>query len=101
MSDMVNFGITAKGRNEFEKHLKGEKLNKSQAIQAKCYECMGGYADGKGDCKISNCPLYPWMFYKEGGAVKRELSEEEKKRRAENLKKVRASIAIKGGSLVS
>jgi len=49
------------------KHLirfeQGEKLSLKQSILAKCCECTGKYADGKRDCGISKCPLYPFMPY--------------------------------------
>ena len=34
------------------------------AILAKCYDCMGGYADGRRNCGVNSCPLYKWMPYK-------------------------------------
>jgi hypothetical protein len=57
-------GISAKGRNELRKHLKGVKLTFKQSILAKCYECMGFYLDGKVNCGIPECPLYPVMPYR-------------------------------------
>ena len=35
-------GKRAKGKREFEKFKKGEKLTYKQAVLAKCYECMAG-----------------------------------------------------------
>lgn len=58
-------GKTAQGRKELLKHLSGGKLTFKQAIYARCYDCMGYYADGKTDCDITECPLYPFMPYKE------------------------------------
>jgi hypothetical protein len=60
-------GIAAQGRNEIEKHLAGKRITRNQAIRAKCYECMGGYSDGKSDCKMPQCPLYTWMPYRNKG----------------------------------
>jgi hypothetical protein len=57
--------VRARGAKELKKHLSGGKLTQRQAILATCYECCGGYADGKIDCFIQTCPLYPWMPYKE------------------------------------
>jgi len=37
-----------------------------QMILAKCYECMAYYGDGKIDCKIPLCPLYPLMPFRKG-----------------------------------
>lgn len=58
-------GIKAKGRKELRKYLAGSRLTQRQAILAKCYECSNGYADGKTDCGIKECPLYPSMPYRE------------------------------------
>lgn len=58
-------GIKARGGNELQKHLMGERLTQRQMILAKCYDCMNGYLDGKLDCEIKECPLYPLMQYRE------------------------------------
>lgn len=55
--------MKAKGGKELKKHLMGDKLSPRQMILAKCYECCGNYADGKEDCTIDDCPLYPLMPY--------------------------------------
>jgi len=52
-----------KGERELKKHNLGEKLTVRQMIFAKCFECMGGYADGRNDCGVPECPLYPLMPY--------------------------------------
>ncbi len=39
-------------------------MTRAQAIRAKCYDCMGGYVDGKRDCEIPRCPLYGFMPYR-------------------------------------
>jgi hypothetical protein len=59
------YGIKAKGRNELIKHLNGQRLTRKQAAYAKCYDCMCGYIDGKNDCRIPDCPLYPFMPYRD------------------------------------
>lgn len=58
-------GIKARGGKEFKKYLAGGRLTQRQMILAKCYDCIGGYADGKMDCEIKDCPLYPLMPYRE------------------------------------
>ena len=63
-------GGAFRGKSEILKYLSGGRLTASQSIKAKCYECMGYYADGKQDCKIKTCPLHAFMPYKEGGAQK-------------------------------
>jgi hypothetical protein len=65
LEQIENHGITAKGRQELIKHLKGQRLTFRQSILAKCYDCMGYYADGKMDCIVKDCPLYPFMPYKD------------------------------------
>lgn len=68
-------GIKAKGSKELKKHKEGGKLTRRQAIHAKCYDCLGGYADGKTDCALPYCPLYPWMPYKGKKADSNEVTE--------------------------
>lgn len=43
-----------------------------KAIRGKCNDCMNSYRDGRRDCGVVNCTLYPWMPY--GSAPKREPS---------------------------
>jgi hypothetical protein len=54
-----------KGKSELVNHLMGKKLSFRKVLLAKCYECMNGYIDGTMDCKILECPLYPFMPYKD------------------------------------
>ena len=51
----------AAGQSDFARHVLGERLSASQAFKAKCYDCTCGYADGREDCHIPSCPLYPYM----------------------------------------
>jgi len=60
----IFYGITAIGRQVLKKHNEGKKLTYKQAVLAKCYECTCGYVDGRFDCRIQDCPLYPYMPYK-------------------------------------
>ena len=55
--------MKALGGKELRKHIDGGKLTLKQMIRAKCFECCGNYADGKEDCAIPDCPLYPMMPY--------------------------------------
>ena len=55
----------SKGRNMMLKHLSHERLTQREMILAKCFDCMGGYIDGRIDCQMDNCPLYPVMPYRE------------------------------------
>lgn len=66
MTDEIKkYGMAARGKQELIRHLNGEGLTRGQAILAKCYDCMGYYADGKKDCKVQRCPLYPFSHYRE------------------------------------
>lgn len=51
------------GRELLKKYLSGEVLGNAPAIKAKCCECSGNYVDGKKDCEVYTCPLYPYMPY--------------------------------------
>lgn len=72
-------GKTAQGKNEYLYYLEtGKKLSPAKAIKANCYQCMNAYLDGKNDCGILNCPLYPFMPYqKDMEKVKRARSEKQ------------------------
>lgn len=53
--------ILAKGKKELEAYNNGKQLSPEQSILAKCHECSGFYIDGCVDCKMPECPLYPYM----------------------------------------
>jgi hypothetical protein len=52
------------GKNSVKRHLEGKKLGPLEAINGKCYDCMGQYADGRYDCRMPECTLYPFMPYR-------------------------------------
>lgn len=54
----------AKGTHLYGKYLQGERLTRGESLIAKCAECMGGYVDGRRDCRVELCPLYPYMPYR-------------------------------------
>ncbi len=54
-----------RGGKELSLHRSGKRLTQRQAILAKCYECCGYYADGGFNCEIPDCPLHPWMPFRE------------------------------------
>jgi len=66
------------GRTELIRHLKGERNCASAAIKAKCFDCCAYYEDGKYDCEIKGCPLYPWMPYRTEKGPKKEMTEAQK-----------------------
>lgn len=53
------------GRKYLLRFTEGDILTCKQAIVAKCCECMNGYIDGRADCRVSTCPLYQFMPYRE------------------------------------
>lgn len=67
-------GKAAQGREELLRHLRGKTITLKQAILAKCYDCLGYYADGKQGCKMPDCPLYPYMPYNENRISFRRIS---------------------------
>jgi hypothetical protein len=81
-------GKAAKGKQELVDHFTGKKLTLRKAVLSKCYECMNYYADGKVDCQIPSCPLYPFMPYREGEKiVLRKMAEAQKEKVIHNLRK--------------
>ncbi len=66
LKSIDKYGKQAKGRKELIAHLEGKRLTLRQMILAKCYDCMGFFADGRVDCNIPECALYPVMIYRKG-----------------------------------
>jgi hypothetical protein len=64
IKDVKQIGLKAAGRSERIRFLKGGRLTRDQAIRAQCYDCMGGYSDGPGDCEIETCSLYGFHPYR-------------------------------------
>lgn len=62
--ELVKSGRKGTGKALLLKHLSGQRLTATQAIKAKCYDCMGYYVDGRRDCKMPDCAIYRWMPYK-------------------------------------
>jgi len=63
--EVVEQAPAATGKQHLLRHLDGNRTTQRQAILAKCYDCMGYYADGRVDCKMPDCALHPWMPYRE------------------------------------
>lgn len=61
---IIEHGKRAIGRDDMEKMLAGTLRHRAGALKAKCYDCMGGYADGIMDCSVTSCPLYPFHPYR-------------------------------------
>ena len=73
----------------------GKKLtNPVKAIKAKCHDCCGFQWNEVKQCTVYHCTLYPFRFGKNPYRTPRVMSEEEKARRTEILKKTRAKKSI-------
>ena len=68
LKSIEDHGIVAKGQAELIRHLNGERLTIREMVISKCYECCGYFADGREDCEMSDCSLYPLMPYRKSGA---------------------------------
>jgi hypothetical protein len=55
--------MTGAGSTDLRRHLAGESLTLSEAVKAKCCDCMAGYVDGRISCELKECPLWPYMPY--------------------------------------
>ncbi len=64
MHNEVKSWAQSPGKKHMMRHLNGERLTRGEAIIAKCADCNAGYVDGKLNCQIVDCPLYPYMPYK-------------------------------------
>ena len=63
--------------------------NPLKAIRAKCLDCSNDYVKEVTECPITDCPLYPFRFGKNPYRAKRVMSEEQKAKQAEILRKYR------------
>ena len=61
--EVIEHGAQAIGKQQFIDLCYGDRLQTLELIKAYCYDCMGFYEDGIGDCKNINCPLYSKMPY--------------------------------------
>jgi hypothetical protein len=62
--DTILRSKASKGRNLIIKYLQGQKLTPKQSKIAKCCDCMAFYHDGRIDCEVRYCPLYPTYPYR-------------------------------------
>lgn len=61
---IIRTAPASSGKTKLLKYLKSGVLTQREAILAKCGDCMGYYIDGRHDCGIRTCPLYPYMPYR-------------------------------------
>jgi len=76
INEIMTYGKRAQGRKELIKHYEEKSLIRSEAIKAKCYDCMGMYADGVCSCEIPECPLFPFNPYSKVKPVEVEAQED-------------------------
>jgi len=61
----------SRGLSMLRLYAEGKKrLTRGQAIIAHCCQCMGYYVDGRQDCEMDTCPLYPFYPYREDRKVR-------------------------------
>ena len=78
IDNIKKYGKDSPGKKYLLKYSEGQILTMKQAIVAHCFLCCGYYADGKNDCLIPSCSLYPFMPYRaEKKKVKKERSEKQ------------------------
>jgi hypothetical protein len=92
LDSIEKFGILAQGKNEYIKYLKGGRLTQKGQILAQCYACMGYYSDGKEDCEVHVCPLYPSMPYNPHKSSSKVISDEQMERMKKPRKKAEQGI---------
>lgn len=59
--EAIKKSMPLSARKHLLAHMEGRRITVRQAVAAKCFECMNGFIDGRQDCAIPDCPLYPWM----------------------------------------
>ncbi len=94
MKEDAFFSKKSQGRKVYLDYLDGKFIGKARAILAKCFECCNGYADGRTDCGVESCPLYPYMPYRKkhlpvyDDRPKRKISDKQKERMMATRKKL-------------
>lgn len=83
---IVEKGASARGKKELLAHLYGERQTARQAIFSKCYDCTCYFADGRVDCGMPLCPLYPFMAYNANRQKSRVVSDKVKNAARERFK---------------
>jgi hypothetical protein len=64
--------MRAKDTVDLDRVEHGAKLTPRRAIVAMCASCMCRcYADGRVDCRICKCPLYPYVPYRDSAGDKK------------------------------
>ena len=69
-------GPLRKGKRWMIKHLEGGKITRSQAVKAKCFDCLGMGDQGK--CDQESCPLYFFSPFKMKVLAKSKVTPQER-----------------------
>jgi len=85
VKEIEKYGKESPGKKYYLRLLKGECLTMKQAILAKCFDCCGFYVDGKLDCTVVDCSLYPFMPYRK---------DKQKKKRTERQREAGQKLAL-------
>lgn len=56
-----------KGVELLKKYAAGGDLTRKESMLAKCADCMANYVDGRADCHVPTCPMYPYRPYQRDG----------------------------------
>lgn len=67
------------------------KTSPVKAIRQKCLECGEGSANEVKLCPVERCPLYPFRFGKNPYRQKRELTDEQREKMAERMRRIRST----------
>lgn len=62
-TDWENLPVS-KGLSCLRAHAAGQRLTPRNRIIGHCCDCMGYYLDGRTDCGVKTCILYPLMPYR-------------------------------------
>lgn len=68
------------------------RTNPVKAIRQKCLECGEGSANEVKLCPVERCTLYPFRFGKNPYRQKRELTDEQREKMAERMRRIRSTV---------
>ena len=92
LREVQNHGKSGQGNSEYVKYLSGNKITVRQAVRAKCFDCLGMYADGRIDCETATCALYPFHPYNKNRQKSRVMTPEQRRLAGERLRKIKEDI---------
>ena len=68
------------------------RTNPVKAIRQKCLKCGEGSANEVKLCPVERCTLYPFRFGKNPYRQKRELTDEQREKMAERMRRIRSTV---------